>query len=47
MLQQWTKRDFDADYDPARQPILKLEDLPINEQPAMLIRLSTWPMILR
>jgi hypothetical protein len=38
MLQQWAKGDFDADYDPSRQPPRKLEDVPLAEQPAMLDR---------
>lgn len=40
MLQQWAKGDFDSDYDPSRQPVRKLEDLPVSEQPDMLIRAS-------
>lgn len=38
MLQQWAKGNFDSDYDPAKQPIRNLEDLPVAEQPHMLIQ---------
>jgi hypothetical protein len=40
MLQQWAKGDFDSDYDPARQPVRELEELPVAQQPDMLIRAS-------
>lgn len=37
-LQQWVNGDFEADYDPRRQPPRKLEDIPVAEQGAMLDR---------
>jgi hypothetical protein len=40
MLQQWSNGDFDSDYNPARRPVRSLEELPISEQPDMLIRAS-------
>lgn len=40
MLQQWAKGDFVSDYDPVRKPVRKLEQLPVREQPDMLIRAS-------
>jgi L-lysine epsilon oxidase C-terminal domain len=40
MLQQWASGDFDADYDPARQPPRHLADIRLVEQPAMLDRAS-------
>jgi len=40
MLQQWAAGDFDADYDPARQPPRKIEAIPIAQQPGMLDRAS-------
>jgi hypothetical protein len=36
MLAQWAAGDFDADYDPGRQPPRSIDDLPISQQPAML-----------
>jgi hypothetical protein len=38
MLQQWAAGDFEADYDPAVRPPRRLEDVPISEQPDMLVR---------
>lgn len=35
-LQQWAKGDFDADYDPKRQPPRKIDEVPVADQPAML-----------
>lgn len=40
MLQQWAAGDFDADYDPSRQPPRTLDEVPVSEQPAMLDRAS-------
>jgi hypothetical protein len=36
MLQQWAAGDFDADYDPVRQPSRHIEHVAVSEQPAML-----------
>jgi hypothetical protein len=38
MLQQWAKGNFDSDYDPAKEPVRNLEDLPVAEQSHMLIQ---------
>jgi L-Lysine epsilon oxidase N-terminal/L-lysine epsilon oxidase C-terminal domain len=35
-LQQWAAGDFDADYDPARAPPRRIDELSIAEQPDML-----------
>lgn len=35
-LSQWASGDFDADYDPNRQPPRKLDEVPVVDQPAML-----------
>jgi hypothetical protein len=35
-LQQWANGDFDADYDPGRQPPRNIEEVPVAEQAAML-----------
>jgi len=40
MLGQWAAGDFDADYDPSRQPPRTLDEVPVPEQPAMLDRAS-------
>jgi hypothetical protein len=40
MLDDWADGKFVADYDPARQPPRRIEDLPPAEQPAMLDRAS-------
>jgi hypothetical protein len=40
MLQQWASGDFVSDFNPARQPPRHLEEVPIEEQPAMLDRAS-------
>ena len=39
-LQQWAAGDFDDDYDPARQPPRKIEDVPVVDQPATLDKAS-------
>jgi hypothetical protein len=39
-LQQWANGDFDADYDPARQPPRTINDVPIADQGAMLNQAS-------
>ena len=39
-LKQWAMGDFDADYDPARQPPRRIEDVPIGDQPATLNKAS-------
>ena len=35
-LKQWALGDFDADYDPQRQPPRNLDEVPVADQPAML-----------
>ena len=40
MLQQWAKGDFDSDYAPGRHGPRKLDEVPVEEQPAMLDRAS-------
>jgi hypothetical protein len=40
MLDDWADGKFVADYDPARQPPRRIEDVPLAEQPAMLDRAS-------
>jgi L-Lysine epsilon oxidase N-terminal/L-lysine epsilon oxidase C-terminal domain len=40
MLQQWAAGEFDADYDPAREPPRRLEEVAVAEQPAMLDKAS-------
>jgi hypothetical protein len=40
MLQRWSAGDFASDYDPAKQPPRRLEDVPIAEQGNMLDRAS-------
>ena len=40
MLDDWADGKFVTDYDPARQPPRRIEDLPPAEQPAMLDRAS-------
>ena len=35
-LQQWAKGDFDADYDPKRQPPRNIDEVPVADQPATL-----------
>jgi hypothetical protein len=35
-LKQWAGGDFDADYDPNRQPPRNLDNVPVADQPAML-----------
>jgi L-Lysine epsilon oxidase N-terminal/L-lysine epsilon oxidase C-terminal domain len=40
MLAQWASGDFVPDYDPAREPPRRIEDVPLAEQPAMLDRAS-------
>jgi L-Lysine epsilon oxidase N-terminal/L-lysine epsilon oxidase C-terminal domain len=40
MLDHWADGDFDADYDPKRQPPRRIDDVPLAEQPAMLDRAS-------
>lgn len=35
-LKQWALGDFDADYDPHRQPPRNLDEVPVADQPAML-----------
>jgi hypothetical protein len=40
MLQQWAQGDFEPDYDPNRQPIRSIEEVPLDEQPATLDRAS-------
>jgi L-Lysine epsilon oxidase N-terminal/L-lysine epsilon oxidase C-terminal domain len=40
MLDHWANGEFDDDYDPARQPHRRIEDVPLAEQPAMLDRAS-------
>jgi hypothetical protein len=35
-LQQWAKGDFEADYDPQRQPPRNLDRVPVADQPATL-----------
>ncbi|MEA2888723.1 MAG: hypothetical protein QOD11_3083 [Bradyrhizobium sp.] len=40
MLDDWANGRFIADYDPARQPPHRIEDVPLAEQPAMLDRAS-------
>lgn len=39
-LQQWATGDFDADYDPQKEPPRSLDDVPLAEQPATLDRAS-------
>lgn len=38
MLQQWATGDFDADYDPAREPPRRIEEVPVEQQGATLDR---------
>jgi hypothetical protein len=38
LLQQWSAGDFDADYNPRREPPRSLEAVPLAEQPDMLDR---------
>lgn len=40
MLQQWAKGEFDSDYRPHANGPRRLEDIPIDEQPAILDRAS-------
>jgi hypothetical protein len=40
MLQQWAKGDFDSDYQPGHKEPHRLEEVPVEEQPAMLDRAS-------
>jgi len=40
MLQQWAAGDFESDYSPGPSPVLRLEDLPVSQQPDMLTRAS-------
>ena len=39
-LKQWAKGDFDADYQPNRNPPRRIEDVPLAEQPDTLTRAS-------
>lgn len=39
-LQQWTNGDFDADYDPRRQPPRTINDVPVADQAVMLNQAS-------
>jgi len=39
-LKQWAMGDFDADYDPNRQPPRRIEDVPVADQPATLDKAS-------
>lgn len=39
-LRQWAMGDFDADYDPNRQPPRRIEDVPVADQPATLDKAS-------
>lgn len=39
-LKQWAMGDFDADYDPERQPPRRIEDVPVADQPATLDKAS-------
>ena len=39
-LQQWAKGDFEPDYDPAREPARRIEELRVADQPAMLDKAS-------
>jgi hypothetical protein len=40
LLQQWSAGDFDADYDPQREPPRSIGAVPLAEQPALLDRAS-------
>jgi len=40
MLQKWAMGDFTSDYVPDQKPVQRLEDLPVIDQPDMLIRAS-------
>jgi hypothetical protein len=51
-LAAWAAGDFDADFDPATDPVEAslhelptLEDLPLSEQPAALTRAALWPCV--
>jgi len=37
-LERWVEGEFEADYDPGRQPYKRVEDAPIAEQPDVLTR---------
>lgn len=39
-LEQWAVGNFDADYDPKRKPVDKLDDVPIEDRPAFLTKAS-------
>ncbi|HKP81293.1 MAG TPA: LodA/GoxA family CTQ-dependent oxidase [Pyrinomonadaceae bacterium] len=39
-LKQWAMGDFDADYDPNRQPPRRIEEVPVADQPATLDKAS-------
>ncbi|MCM0021101.1 MAG: LodA/GoxA family CTQ-dependent oxidase [Tagaea sp.] len=38
LLERWAEGDFVADYDPAYEPPRRIEDVPVQDQPAMLDR---------